>query len=86
MVNLFHHLKSSIKGKQIFCFPYLGGYANSFYDLAKNLSDDIDVWSLNLPGHGSSKCKPVESLEVLLDQCLQSIKPLVSGEYVAFWA
>ena len=38
---------------RLFCFPYAGGSAAVFRELAGALPSGIELWAANLPGHGS---------------------------------
>lgn len=59
--RLFQQLKKGKGEQQVIFFPYLGGHADNFYLLANSISEDIDIWSSNLPGHG--KCFQREFLQ-----------------------
>jgi len=67
MSEIFYLLKKENSGRQLVCFPYLGGYSAAFSDLAHNLKAEIEIWVANPPGHGSCTLKPVENLSELID-------------------
>lgn len=84
MDHLFQCLKKGNTSRQIICFPYLGGYANSYITLANTLNNNLEVWSLNLPGHGPSNLEAMQDLTSVLDLCFNSLKNIVKKNYVFF--
>lgn len=81
--KIFHQLKEGYD-KQLICFPYLGGYINSYFKLANYLSDKIEVWSSNPPGHGSSSSEPLRDVHSLLDLYFCELKKIVKSPYILF--
>jgi medium-chain acyl-[acyl-carrier-protein] hydrolase len=43
-------LRSQRPMLRLFCFPCAGGWGQMFYPWARQLSGDIDVWAIQLPG------------------------------------
>lgn len=83
-LDVFQCLKERKTQQQLICFPYLGGYANVFLKLATILKEDIEVWSLNLPGHGSSKEKSLEDINSVIDLSFQLLQPIAKSNYVFY--
>jgi external thioesterase TEII len=71
-------------GPQLICFPYLGGYANSFNILADRLDDSFELWALNPPGHGSCKRLPVEDMTVLLNLIFEEVNTILRPDSILF--
>jgi external thioesterase TEII len=82
--GVFQCIKKGKTSRQLICFPYLGGYVNSFLPLANILSENIEVWSLNLPGHGVSNQKPLKDIFSVLDLCFQLLQTTIKSDYVFF--
>lgn len=82
--KLFYRLKAGSEEKQVICFPYLGGYANSFLDLSNALGEDVELWALNPPGHGGCAMQPLEDIEVLLDLYEKEIQEILRPNCVFF--
>jgi external thioesterase TEII len=81
--QIFYQLKSGA-GMQLICFPYLGGYANSFQHLANQITGDMDIWSSNAPGHGSEQSTPLQSIQSLVDLYYQHLKAIVRPNYIFY--
>lgn len=79
-----HQLRKGNGNKQIICFPYLGGYANSFNDFTSEIEEDIDIWSINPPGHGRSTRDPFQDLKSMLDLYYVEIKKIIKPNAVFF--
>jgi medium-chain acyl-[acyl-carrier-protein] hydrolase len=64
---------------RLFCFPYAGGSAAVFRELADALPEDIGLWAANLPGRGSrlqhAPLAEMEPLVALLAQALPDEQP-----------
>lgn len=85
MVNpIFTQLKSGNGHKQVICFPYLGGYANSFLQIIEYIEGDMECWALTPPGHGGNSNKPIEDLESLIHVCFQEIQAIMKPRTVFF--
>ena len=82
--EIFCRLKKGSSNCQLICFPYLGGYANVFTNLARCFDRDIDIWSMSLPGHGASKERPLEHIDQVVDHCFAQFKSIVNAESVLF--
>ncbi|MDO3410490.1 alpha/beta fold hydrolase [Saccharibacillus sp. CPCC 101409] len=77
--KLLHRVKKGSGGRQVVCFPYLGGHSGSFDELAATLPDDVEVCVFNPPGHGLSRDLPFEHALPLLgayaEELAGAIKP-----------
>lgn len=82
--KIFHQLKKGKGVRQLICFPYLGGYANSFFDLASKLEDDIEIWAANPPGHGRCAMEPLKDISSLLDLYFEELQEIIKPDCVFF--
>lgn len=80
--EIFQQLKLGAGKWQIICFPYLGGYANSYLDLANALDEEFEVWSLNPPGHGLSTSETVQDIGILLDMYYKELQAIIKPHCV----
>ena len=56
-------LKDSPVNKQLICFPYVGGAADFFKKTAPFIDGEIQILSVNPPGHGPDILgKPLASI------------------------
>ncbi|MGN9809492.1 thioesterase II family protein [Micromonospora sp. BQ11] len=56
-------------GLRLVCVPYSGGRASVFNDLAAELPGDVELWAIELPGHGRRLGEaPLTRLQPLVDQ------------------
>jgi len=67
MTDLLFHSKKSQAGVQVICFPYLGGFGIAYQDIVRNICSDVEVLTINPPGHGSDGSRPLESIEEMAD-------------------
>ncbi len=82
--KIFHQLKIGKGKQQLICFPYLGGYANSFFELAGKLDEDIEVWAANPPGHGGCSLEPLVDINSLLELYFEELKTVIKPQSVFF--
>lgn len=82
--NLFYQLKKSEGEQQIICFPYLGGFKNSFYNLGNAFNKEIDIWAANPPGHGGSKLNLIEDINELVDLYYTELKDIIKPQCIFF--
>lgn len=70
---------------RLFCFSYAGGNASTYRDWHKQLPDDVEVCSVQLPGRGTRfKESAHTSLALLLDALQGAIEPHTQVPYVFF--
>lgn len=74
--ELFFLLRAGDR-QQLICFPYLGGYANSFLGLTSYLNPSIEVWGVTLPGHGGDPSLPLRNLTEVVDRLFANIKKII---------
>jgi surfactin synthase thioesterase subunit len=75
--NWFPHHKPNHTAKiRLFCLPYAGGRAAAFYSWAKLLPPDIDVFPVELPGHGFRVGeRPFTRISALVQELTNAIQP-----------
>src|SRR6476660_9153522 len=75
-LKTFYRLREGSKG-QLICFPYLGGYVNSFYDMVRAMSEDIEIWVANPPGHFGSELGLINDINELISVYQKDISKLI---------
>jgi len=76
-LELFTKMKAGNQGR-LFCFPYLGGYVNSFGDLIQSFHHNLEVWVANPPGHLGSNLNLVSDIDTLTNLYYEEIGSLIS--------
>lgn len=70
---------------RLFCFSYAGGNASTYRDWHKQLPEDIEVCSIQLPGRGTRfKEAAYTDLDALLTDLAKQIEPLTDIPYALF--
>lgn len=70
---------------RLFCFSYAGGNASTYRDWHKQLPDDVEVCSIQLPGRGARfKEQAYTDLDTLLSDLAKQIEPYTDIPYVLF--
>ncbi len=70
---------------RLFCFPYVGGGASLFQVFPKYLHEDIEVWSVQLPGRESRFAEaPYSRLEDLIEALENALSPYLDVSYAFF--
>jgi len=82
-LKTFFRLREGRKG-QLICFPYLGGYVNSFYDMVRAMKEDIEIWVANPPGHFGSELGLINDINELTSLYLQDISKIIKSGSVFF--
>ncbi len=82
--NVFQLLNAGTGSKQIICFPYLGGYANSFIDFANKLDKNIEVWAANPPGHGGNDLEAIQDIKSLIKLYYSEIQEIIKPDCILF--
>ena len=80
--QLFYRLSHGVN--QAICFPYLGGYANTYQKLAEMLDCNVELWAANPPGHGGSKAALVEDIDELIDNYASEVVRIMRPGCVFF--
>jgi external thioesterase TEII len=84
MTRVVQTIKRGTAPRQLVCFPFLGGYASSYYPLASALSDAIEVVAINPPGHGPCQKTPLRSIEAMVDLYFDELKSIVKPRCLFF--
>ena len=83
-VRAFQQLQSNERNLQLICFPYLGGSAHAFFDFAQKFSEKVEVWSANLPGHGTFRGNLLEDIDAVVDLYQHELQHIVKPNYLFF--
>ena len=75
-LKTFYRLREGSK-RQLICFPYLGGYVNSFYDLVRAMGEDIEIWVANPPGHFGSELGLISDINELISVYQKDISKMI---------
>jgi amino acid adenylation domain-containing protein len=78
---------NSAAGTSIICFPYGGGNALAYKNMADALCarrTDISLYAVNLPGHEYGTQEQLESFEETADKLADIIRECVTGELVLY--
>jgi external thioesterase TEII len=84
MAQVIQTLKRGTTPQQLVCFPFLGGYAGSYYPLASVLSDAIEIVAINPPGHGPCQKMPLRSMKEMVDLYFDSLQSIVRQPCIFF--
>ena len=82
-LKTFFKSKEGSKG-QLICFPYLGGYVNSFYEIVRAMSEDVEIWVANPPGHFGSQLELLSDIDELISLYYQDISKIIRPGCVFF--
>ena len=70
---------------RLFCFPYAGSGASVFYEWSEYISTEIEICSINLPGHeGRIKENPYRELMKLVNDLALVIDPFLDKPFFFF--
>jgi external thioesterase TEII len=78
----FRVLKESGSDRQIVCFPFSGGNANSFLQFAKAFSMDVEILAFTPPGHGGDNSPLIDDLEELTKLCRLQLAGLLKKRVI----
>lgn len=73
--------------KSVICFPYGGGSALAFKDICNSLMQknaDIDLYSVNLPGHDYGVNDDLEPIEKVAEKLVKEIAENISGDVILY--
>jgi external thioesterase TEII len=84
MSQITQIIKRGTGPQQLICFPFLGGYAASYYPLASSLPETIEVVAINPPGHGACQKPPLQSMEEMVDLYYCSLKSVLKRHCIFF--
>jgi external thioesterase TEII len=60
-------------GRQLVCFPYLGGYYGSFIELKEHCPPGVELVAINPPGHGPSDDPPLDDMDEMASLYLAAL-------------
>lgn len=71
---------------RLFCFPYAGGSGASIYrHWGQKLPDGVEVYSVELPGHGSRLTElPLTNLNLIVTTLAEMMQPLLDKPLACF--
>jgi medium-chain acyl-[acyl-carrier-protein] hydrolase len=70
---------------RLFCFPYAGGWSQTYRPWAKQLSREIELYSIELPGRGARLIeKPIVQFSQLLQETALGIAPYLDRPFAFF--
>jgi medium-chain acyl-[acyl-carrier-protein] hydrolase len=70
---------------RLFCFPYAGGGASSFYTWTKELTSDIEIIGIQMPGLESRfKERPIKSVELVVKMLAYAIYSKLNKPFAFF--
>lgn len=71
--------------QRLFCFPYAGGAASIYRDWGNKLPPNIEVCSVQLPGHGNRlREPPYKRIEPLVEAAAEALIPYLKGSFAFF--
>jgi medium-chain acyl-[acyl-carrier-protein] hydrolase len=71
--------------RRLFCFPYAGGAASIYRGWADKLPPDIEVYPVQLPGHGNRLSEtPFKRIEPLVAAAADALSPYFEGSFAFF--
>ena len=82
--QLFYNINGGSSDFQVISFPYVGGYANSYQNLAKEFDHDVEFWVANPPGHGGSKLPLAENIDDVVQQYADCAARIIKPDCVFF--
>lgn len=84
-VALFNLLSTTTATMKLICFPYAGGSGMLFKKLAEYVVSNIEVWSIEAPGHIYTSGKLEDDIDELCNRYINSLpKSLWSGNIALF--
>ncbi len=70
---------------RLFCFPYAGGNPSVFFPWARSMPRNIELWTIQLPGHGERLAeKPYSHIEPLVQDLAAAILPYLDQPFAFF--
>lgn len=83
--NLLRFDERPYRKTRLFCFPHLGGSAECFRPLAFEAPDEMEVWGIEPPGHGSLLSEAsFREMALLAEQLRGQIASLTGDPYAFF--
>ncbi|MGD1952481.1 MAG: thioesterase II family protein [Leptolyngbyaceae cyanobacterium] len=70
---------------RLFCFPYAGGGAWIYRNWGQALPESVEVYSVELPGHGQRLTEePLTQLDALIASLANAMKPYLNKPFACF--
>lgn len=70
---------------RLFCFPYAGGGTSIFSSWSTNLTSDVEICPIELPGHGYRIAQhPFDRLEPLVNELAHTLLPYLNKPFAFF--
>lgn len=70
---------------RLLCLPYAGGGASAYREWATELPDDIELWTVQLPGREDRLlASPIDSMEDLLNTLVPAVVPHLDRPFALF--
>ena len=70
---------------KLFCIPFSGGNAYSYYGFRKYLPEHIELCNLELPGRGKRISEPLlHSVKETTEDLFRQIKHKINGRYLIY--
>ncbi|MDF2801030.1 MAG: hypothetical protein K0S61_933 [Anaerocolumna sp.] len=82
-LKAFYKVRDGNRG-QLICFPYLGGYVNSFYEIVHAMTEDIEIWVANPPGHLGSELPLISDINELISVYYKEVSKIIRPDSVFF--
>jgi medium-chain acyl-[acyl-carrier-protein] hydrolase len=81
---LWHHGKPDAP-MRLFCFPYSGAGASAYRSWGPHLNDDIELWTIQYPGHESRVTETlIENMDAMCAALQEEIGPYLDRPYAFF--
>ena len=84
MSKLLKQLKPSTSNKQLFCFPFAGGYSTAFRPIAQSITTDWGMIAIEPPGHGTHRAPFLMSIEEMADAYVKELRPYLNTRFALF--
>lgn len=76
---------STVAQRRLFCFPFAGGNAHVFKELATQMPKGIEVYGVDFPGRGTRFGEaPLRDLSTLIDDLADGIRFLLDRPFVFY--
>jgi external thioesterase TEII len=84
MICMIKQLKSAVGLKQLFCFPFAGGYSASYRPLSQAFESNWGLAAIEPPGHGTNFSPLVSDINQLVNLYEQMLLPKLNQPFALF--
>lgn len=71
--------------QRLFCFPYAGGNASTYFNWHRWLDPTIELWIVQMPGRTNRFNEaPIAQMDDLIEQLYQAMQPLLDKPFCLF--